>query len=230
VTLPARHAGDAAWVAAWDRVLDGVLGFVPLALDPSTGAPDAVLTQTALSVLRKLFRNHVAYAAHRAGAVLAALYGAMGPGLPRDIQAVLEKTGEEVGDRLAHRAQLALAVTAYHDAPLDNVPAAVAAGRALARVVSAVPPAALQEELAGGWLVGAAARALDAASPHVRRGAVGVLTEAALAAGEGALAAAAGGLLTPPQLKLVAGYVERARAERGSGSGGGGGGGAAARG
>ena len=56
-----------------------MLALVPLAADPLTGALDSVMTQTALSVLRKLFRNHVAYGAHRGGDVLAALFRVLGP-------------------------------------------------------------------------------------------------------------------------------------------------------
>lgn len=237
VTIPRAHRDDGGWCAAWERVLDGVLSFVPLQLDPATGGPDGVLSQTALSVLRKLYRNYVHYAAHKAGAVLAGLHGAMGPGVPRDLQAVLEKTAEEVGDRLLLGDQLVLLAVALHDAPADNVPAVSAAARGIGRLLPGAPPSLLLEELGGGgstgggvgatggggggWLLAGIRRAVNAAQPLTRKAGMTLLLGLALALGDATLAPYAAAVLSPPQLRLL--WTQAAAARAGGGAGGDGG-------
>jgi hypothetical protein len=105
-------------MSLFDRVLASILECVPLPPDfdavaaalaraAAAAAPQGALppsdpitmTQTALSVLRKLFRNCTPYVAAKTGATLASLAAAV-RGAPRDVAVVVERTVEEVVDRL----------------------------------------------------------------------------------------------------------------------------------
>ena len=114
--VPAAHAADSVWLSLLDRVVSSVVACAPLppgtdvaaalaaaSLHPPAGAPPASdpvsLSQTALSGLRKLFRNCAGYVGGKAGVILSALFAAM-RGAPRELVIVLERTTEEICDRL----------------------------------------------------------------------------------------------------------------------------------
>lgn len=219
VQMPSHHARDAAWVATWDRVLDGVAAFVPLQLDPATGQIDGVMTQTALSVLRKLYRNFVPYVSHRAPHVFGSVFRAMGPRVPKDIQSVLEKTIEEVGARLLLGDQLKLLSQALCEAPLEHVTALSVACRQLVRLMREADPDALLDELDAGDLLHGIGRAVTSSNPLARLAGLQLLLSLALELGDNVMRPYASQVLTPPQLHHLSSHVAKVRASGGATTG-----------
>lgn len=135
--IPAIHRDDALWLSLLDRVVMGVVACTRVPANcPLPGTPAALalaaaasaatasapgsapgpacdpvtVSQTALSVLRKMFRNCAPYCAGKAGSVLAGLFLAM-RSAPKELAAVVERTVEEVVERLP--CDLALSVRSF---------------------------------------------------------------------------------------------------------------------
>jgi hypothetical protein len=140
LSIPPPHRDDPVWLSLFDRVITAVLACVPLqaggagpASGPAAPAPapsqDAlVMTQTALSVLRKLYRNCAPYVASKSGTALSVVLGSL-LGAPRDLAAVLERTAEEICDRLPLEMALPHLVTVLAE-EVDGAAASSAAGGA----------------------------------------------------------------------------------------------------
>jgi len=217
--LPAVHATDPLWLSLFDRVVTAVLACVPLGAGGADGAPAAAasadalaMTQTALSVVRKLFRNCTAYVAGKTGGVLGALLGAL-RGAPKEVANVLERTLEEVTDRLPPDLALAHCVTCLTSAdPGDAGQAAPVSVclRILARLLPALPPQTLVHELGKGRLMEGVRRAFLSTSTDVRRSVVGLLVELwACLEDSDLFARDVASYLTAPQQKLLDIYIRK---------------------
>jgi len=189
----------------------------------SSSDSDPVLLQTALSVVRKLHRSVAPYVAAAAGGTLAGLLAAFAHAPAREAP-VLERTLDEVAERLPVEVTLAhLVACAHSQAMLPPPPAAatpaagagsplgvtVAAFKALARLVPRTPAHLLLNECGRGRLLEAAAAAFGSPSTDVRRSVVALLVALALALGHH-FTRYAEAYLTEPQQKLLAIYVAKA--------------------
>jgi hypothetical protein len=124
--IPAPHRDDALWLSLFDRVLAGVLACVRVPLGaavvppppatapaPAPASDPVALSQTALSVVRKLFRNCLPYVAPQAGAVLGGLLAAF-KHAPKELAVVLDRTVEEVADKLPPDSALTVRCAPIH--------------------------------------------------------------------------------------------------------------------
>ena len=262
--LAPTHRDDPLWLSLFDRVITSILNCVPVSplrwIPPSPPASDGtnppaappdplVLSQTALSVVRKLYRNFTPYVASKSGTVLSVVFGAIRGTGAKDLAAVLERTCEEVTDHLPIEMALTHLVTVLAEEQ-DNGPAAAAAAaasvalstdsgdgsaavaaaaaaaasstangagmavsclRCLARLIPRVPPSLLLAELGKGRLMEALRRDFLSTSTDTRRCVVSALVEMhQVMRGTGAFARYAEAYLTPPQLKLLQLYVDKA--------------------
>jgi hypothetical protein len=262
--LPATHRDDPLWLSLFDRVITSILNCVPVSqarwvppspltsdgTNPPSAPPDPlVLSQTALSVVRKLYRNFTPYVASKSGTVLSVVFGAIRGTGAKDLAAVLERTCEEVSDHLPIDMALTHLVTVLAEEQ-DNGPAAAAAAaasaasnvdgadgsaavaaaaaaaasssansagmavsclRCLARLIPRVSPSLLLVELGKGRLMEALRRDFLSTSTDTRRCVVSALVEMhQVMRGTGAFARYAEAYLTPPQLKLLQLYVDKA--------------------
>jgi hypothetical protein len=262
--LPPTHRDDPLWLSLFDRVIVSILNCVPVnpqrwvppspvasdGTNPPAAPPDPlVLSQTALSVVRKLYRNFTPYVASKSGTVLSVVFGAIRGTGAKDLAAVLERTCEEVTDHLPIEMALTHLVTVLAEEQ-DNGPAAAAAAaasialssdsvdgsaavaaaaaaaasssansagmtvsclRCLARLIPRVPSSLLLAELGKGRLMEALRRDFLSTSTDTRRCVVSALVEIhQVMRGTGAFARYAEAYLTPPQLKLLQLYVDKA--------------------
>ncbi len=250
--VPAPHATDAAYLSVLERTVAGVLAATEAAASlrwqahqqhsaaaaSATGPPpvDAVLLSTALSVLRKLFRNAAPYMLPSVGAAVATLI-ACAQHAGKDALPLLDRTLDEVCERMPADVgllHLVAAVTTYAGpasgagdgslaAPessatstegasswlVASAPLCSAAFRALARLVPRVPAQLLVNECAGGRIMRACQAGFAHPVTEARRAVVTLLVALSLAL-RGLFTRYVDAYLTVPQSKLLAVYVEKA--------------------
>jgi len=217
--MPTVHASDPLYLSVLEPVVAGILDRVTLAAASNTAAAvapdgtaaapalDAQMLQVALSVIRKLFRNAPSYMVRSCGAVLHALVAAARH-LPKDLATTVERTVDEVVERMPAEVALTHLVACIVAAPGECPPVVIAAYRALTRIVTRLPPMFLVSELEKGRLMQAIAAHFLSTSTDVRRAVVQILVQLHVALGA-ALARYVEAYLTTPQRKLLNIYIEK---------------------
>jgi hypothetical protein len=233
--VPLHHATDPLYMATLGAAVQALAAVVARAagVGPSGGGAatvDLVLLQTALSVVRKLFRNAPAYVVVHSALLVHGLLRAVAH-VTKDTLAVMERSVDECVDKLppptavAHLVAIIVEMAAG-DGSVDFAAGAaahqavtVAALTALARLTPRVAPPVLLAECDKGRLLEAAARHFLSTSTDVRRAVVSLLVALQLRL-EAAFLRYVEAYLSVPQQKLLAIYVAKQQEATAGGVGG----------
>jgi CLASP N terminal len=182
-----------------------------LLAENGTGTVDAVLLSTALSVIRKLYRNAPSYLLPSCGPTFITLISACRYA-NREQLVVLERTLDEVAEKMPVDVTLVHLVAAIAGSPcaIPELSAiCIASFRALTRCVPRMPSHYLLNECAKGRLMTAAVEGFNSPSTEVRRSVVQLLAALSISL-RSHFTRYVDAYLTVPQSKLLSIYVEKA--------------------
>lgn len=195
-----------------------------LLAENGTGTVDAVLLSTALSVVRKLYRNAPSYMLSSCGPTFITLISACRYA-NREQLVVLERSLDEVAEKMPVDVTLVHLIAAIAGSPcaIPELSAiCIASFRALTRCVPRIPSHYLLNECAKGRLMTAAVDGFNSPSTEVRRSVVQLLAALSISL-RSHFTRYVDAYLSVPQSKLLSIYVEKALNQQQHHQGGGGG-------